>query len=465
MELRKSSGLLACAGLLLATLLSGCGGSSSNTTIPATTTIFYGHSAVFKNTSTLMTTGYNGFGQLGVGSLKSQAVLLPALQHVDRFALGGDHTLALSFANLSSVYAWGSNYHGQIGSAVTTTGSSAYNSTPLKISRGFEGPVRAIAAGGYHSLAVADSSAEGVGTVFCWGYNGYGQLGNGQVADSTVPVKVVIGISGGPKLTGVKEVAGGGLHSLALTTDDRVYSWGDNQVGQLGRASNSPPPITNADSTAGLVQVPSDQNDSSSALITLTNVKQIAVGGSTNYALLNDEVTIWAWGYNAEGQLGINPNTTTLGFATNLYRQRPVKIDLTFLPTGVTVKQISAGTEHVLARLSDGRVIAWGYNGLGQVGINDNSTTNGPDNTMIITPRFVLYQGSTTLGSGTQIGTVSADGLVTDIFAFGNHSLAKLGSNPGVWYGWGDNGFGQLGFTVSTNAIGYKLVPVVMQGY
>jgi hypothetical protein len=101
----------------------------------------------------------------------------------------------------------------------------------------------------------------------------------------------------------------------------------------------------------------------------------------------------------------------------------------------------------------------------GQVGINDNSTTNGPDNTMITTPRFVLYQGTAALGSGTQIGTVGTDGLVTDIFAFGNHSLAKLGSNPGVWYGWGDNGFGQLASPVSTSSIGYLLVPQVMQGY
>ena len=127
--------------------------------------------------------------------------------------------------------------------------------------------------------------------------------------------------------------------------------------------------------------------------------------------------------------------------------------------------QISAGTEHVLARLSDGRVIAWGYNGLGQVGINNNSTNNGSDNTMIVAPRFVLYQGPIPSGVDTQIGTVSAEGAVTDILAFGNHSLAKLGSNPGVWYGWGDNGFGQLAYPVSTSSIGYLLVPQVMQGY
>jgi alpha-tubulin suppressor-like RCC1 family protein len=448
MELRKSSGLLACAGLLLATLLSGCGGSSSNTTIPATATTFFAHSAVFLNATTLLTTGYNGFGQLGNGNLKSQAVLqkVAGMRAVDLFALGADHTLALPFANVTTVYAWGSNYHGQIGNGVTTTGSAAYSATPLSV-HGFGGTVKEIAAGAFHSLAVVDQPGA-PGSVMAWGYNGFGQLGNSSFVDSAVPVSVVSGALTVP-LSGVTKVAASGSHSLALISPTgNVYSWGYNQSGQLGRAAN-----LILDSTPGLVLVPSISNDRTSAPVPLSGVVQIAAGGSSSYAL-DGNGNVWAWGYNAGGQLGQDPTVVPNSAL-------PYQINFgSLLASGEKVEQISAGNEHVLARTSSKRLLAWGLNHLGQVGINDNSAANLRISTPVLVKSAV--RATATPGTGDPFANVM------DIFAQGNYSLAKIasnGSDPEAWWAWGDNGFGQLGNTVSTSSIGYLLIPAKMLGY
>jgi hypothetical protein len=128
-----------------------------------------------------------------------------------------------------------------------------------------------------HSLALKDD-----GTVWAWGYNGYGQLGNGTNTDSNVPVQV----SG---LTGITAIAWGGSHSLALKNDGTVWAWGYNGYGQLGNG-------TNTDSNLP-VQVSS-----------LTGITVIAGGSRHSLALKNDG-TVWAWGYNGYGQLGNGTNT------------------------------------------------------------------------------------------------------------------------------------------------------------
>ena len=451
MEMRKSSGLLACAGILALTLLSGCGGSSSSNSIPATATIFYAHSLVFRNNSA-MTMGYNGFGQLGDATLTTRAVaaIVPGLGHMDGGATGGEHTLV--FNNTTSVKAWGYNLYGQLGNAsVSTSGTSAFSSTPVSVT-GFHGAkVTAVAAGGFHSLAVAG------GAVYGWGYNAYGQVGNGTFVNTNTPVQVLLTADGTP-LIRVAKVAAGGNHSLALTDDGRVYAWGNNGSGQLG--ANTSNPVTGLYNGAPrLVEVPQVPVDPSLpdnfglAMVPLSQVIQIVAGGSTSYALQSDG-TVWAWGYNGLGQLGIDPALAT-------FRSIPVKI--TFDPTVIgthKVVQISAGTSHVLARLddSDGTVLAWGLNNQGQAGNNDISAppNASDDHTRILSPVKVLTGGSISVGSGIPMTGV------TDIIAFGNHSLAKIGNN---WFGWGDNGLGQLGNPISNSSIGYLLLPLAMQGY
>ena len=452
MEIRKSSGLFACTLFLALTFLAGCG-SSNNNTIPSVATVFYSHSLVFRNNSA-MTVGYNGFGQLGDGTLvtRSIATFVPGLGHLVGGSAGGEHTLV--FGNNSSVMAWGYNLYGQLGSAaVSTTGTAAYSPLPVKVP--LHGIVTAVAAGGFHSLAVANGVAYG------WGYNGYGQVGDGTFVNQLVPVPVKNGLGGTPlgsaPQAAVTQVAAGGSHSLALLGDGTVWVWGYNQWGQLGIDPTSingvycqfPRQVSQVDAVAPANNGP------------LSNIEQIAAAGSNSYALENDRdvtgaitgQTLWAWGYNGMGQLGQDPVSVPYSF-------QPVKL---FTVSGVgaatpIIKKFAVGTDHVLLLMGASSstsasgtwtVSALGFNGLGQLGNNViiNSFTPVP-----------------VLGPGTATTNPPLTG-VTDIAAFGHSSLAKVGSGVGSWYGWGDNGSGQLGNPISTTSLGYLLIPATLQGY
>ena len=131
---------------------------------------------------------------------------------------GGWHSLGLT--SYGTVWAWGRNTYGQLGDGSTTT-----RSTPVQVS-GLSGVI-AIAGGDIHSLALKSD-----GTVWAWGYNYYGQLGDGSTTTRSTPVQV----SG---LSGVIAIAGGGDHNLALKSDGTVWAWGDNTNGELGDGSTT----------------------------------------------------------------------------------------------------------------------------------------------------------------------------------------------------------------------------------
>jgi hypothetical protein len=149
---------------------------------------------------------------------------------VTAIAAGGSHSLALK--DDGTIWAWGNNSDGQIGD-----GSFNIRNRAVQVS-GFGGTdVTAIAAGGSHSLALRSD-----GTVWAWGYNSDGQLGDGTTVRSNTPVRVMTGSS--TELTNVTAIAAGGSHSLALRNDMSIWAWGYNSNGQLGigstAASNRP---------------------------------------------------------------------------------------------------------------------------------------------------------------------------------------------------------------------------------
>ena len=173
--------------------------------------------------------GRNTYGQLGNGrsGLDAQE-MSPArvaeIADIVAVAAGWDHSLARSRAG--TVYAWGSRCHGQLGDGVRETGRPA--SKPVRIADLTN--VTAIAAGAHHSLALRED-----GTVYAWGSNWNGQLGNGKRKDGThsaVP-RAVIGAGKEGTLTGVVGIAAGELHSVAVTRDGQVYAWGYNGTGQV----------------------------------------------------------------------------------------------------------------------------------------------------------------------------------------------------------------------------------------
>ena len=425
MEIRKSAGLLACALTAMA-LLSGCG-SSATTTIPSVATIFYGHNLVFRN-NTAMTMGYNGFGQLGLGNLDNQATatIVPNTGPVHDGATGGEHTIV--FGNTSTVMTWGYNLYGQLGNpSVSTVTTAAYSATPVKVHGFGSATVTSVAAGGYHSLAVAG------GVVYGWGYNGYGQVGDPSFNNAVSPFKVqnaqaqtTLGTVSNPAI----QVAAGGNHSLALLSDGSVWGWGRNSEGELG-VDPAKTPVGGFSSAALPVT------------IAPRLISQIAAEGSNSYALAKDH-TVWAWGYNVDGELGVDPAVTP-------YSAVPLQVWKDAAHTvPLLASKISAGGNHVLAMQCDANGIpdntlwAWGFNSFAQLGNNATAIEQ-------FTPVQVLNVPT---------------GTIVDIRAFGDYSMLKIGNDAiGTWYGWGDNGLGQLGFPVTTTSLGYLLVPTLVQGY
>src|SRR5450756_958155 len=219
-------------------------------------------------------------------------------------------------------------------------GTTADSNTPVAVSLPAGTTVTAIAGGGFHSLALTSS-----GQVLAWGYNFNGQLGNGTTADSSIPVAVSL-----PSGTTVTAIAGGGQHSLALTSSGQVLAWGFNYSGQLGNGTTSTTGCF-CISTPVAVSLPSG-----------TTVTAIAGGGSHSLALTSNGQVL-AWGYNGEGELG--NGTTTIQSNT------PVAVSL---PSGTTVTAIAGGFSHSLALTSTGQVLAWGRNLEGELG--NGTTTN-----------------------------------------------------------------------------------------
>ena len=280
---------------------------------------------------------------------------------------GSGHVLLLKPDG--TLWVWGQNGNGQLGDGTTTR-----RDLPQQVSTWTT--VTSIAGGSLHSLAVKSD-----GTVWAWGHNGFGQLGDNSTTQRTSPVQV----SG---LTGVVAVSAGDGFSVALKSDGTVWAWGQNGQGQLG------------DTTTTQRLTPVQVNS-------LTGVTAIASGNGHTVALKSDG-TLRAWGKNGNGQLGDNSTTN---------RTAPVSVS-----TLTSITAIGAGQNHSLARKSDGYAYAWGHNGNGQLG--DDTTTQRTTPVMV-----VGLQGVTAVAGGS------------------SHSIG-LKSDGTVW-AWGANGQGQLGDTTT----------------
>ncbi|HOV28203.1 MAG TPA: hypothetical protein PK566_17840 [Pseudobacteroides sp.] len=178
-------------------------------------------------------------------------------------AAGGNHSLHVK--SDGTVWAWGYNSNGELGDG-TTIGKTV--STQVKDLQ----DIVAVSANDYHSLALKND-----GTVWAWGANWYGQLGDGTTTKSTKPIQI-------KDLNDAKAIAAGRDHNLALKNDGTVWAWGDNGYGQLG------------DGTTTDSNLPIQVKE-------LNDVKAIAVGQSYSLAIKNDG-TVWAWGHNYYEQLG-----------------------------------------------------------------------------------------------------------------------------------------------------------------
>ncbi|MGI8826743.1 MAG: RCC1 domain-containing protein [Chloroflexota bacterium] len=315
------------------------------------------HSLALRSDGTVWAWGSGGWGQLGQGSYGSSAtpIRVPGLSGVTAIAAGDLHSLALK--SDGTVWAWGYNIYGQIGN-----GASGDNVlSPTKV-RGLSGVV-AISAGPQSDTSYA---AKSDGTVWAWGFDGVGDLGNGTSDDSphSTPVKV-------SNLTGVVALGGGTFHALALRSDGTVWAWGRNDFSQLG-----------AKTTSFCSSYPSFPCSTVPIKVSgLSGVTAVAGGGEFSLALKSDG-TVWGWGNNAYGQLA-NGNTTPVYGGV----KEPTKAHLS------SITAIAAGGNHSLALKSDGVVWGAGANYAGQLG---NGTFKDSSNPV----RVVTLTGVTGIGAG-----------------------------------------------------------------
>ena len=287
-------------------------------------------SAALLANGTVWTWGDNNYGGLGYSSpsgIVDTPHQVPGLPTITQIALGTGDSYAVA-AN-GSVWAWGDNTYGELGNGTTT---SSYS--PVQVS-GLTGAWQ-VAAGEDFALALRED-----GTVWAWGDNGEGNLGDGTTVSHLVPEQV-------PGLAGIAQVAVG-TGSFAVSDGGTLYSWGQNSLGTLGTG-------TSAQYTVSPAPVPG-----------LSGVTQVTSDGVHTLALADGAV--WSWGNNQCGELG--DGTTTARSTPELIDRGPIT-------------QVAAGETFLFSGFSaaiepNGTLLTWGCNGDGQLGpVGSDITTPTP---------------------------------------------------------------------------------------
>lgn len=376
---------------------------------------------------TVSTWGSNLQGEMGIGSGEFASIPIQLNNVVGATAIAGGGDFSTSVRTLGAVWTWGGNDTGQFGNGATSAAG-----TPIPVYASPLLSITAVAAGGGYVLALKSD-----GTVWAWGQNNEGQIGQGTTSVSVnTPTQV-------PALSSIRSVAAGADHCMAITTGQTLYTWGWNGTSQLGNtaAANNP--------TATLVPG-------------LTGVIFASAGEEHSLVVLKDG-SVWAWGSNANGQLGI-PAAGTGNLATP-----------TPIPGLSGIQAVAAGYTHSLALGSDGTVWAWGQGIQGQLGNGSAADSSTPIQVPGLSGITAIAAGQDFSLALRQDGTVWAWGInnlgdlgflvpgispvpgqvsgltgVIAISAGAQHGLALLGN--GTIFGWGLNAQGQAGMPITTQS-------------
>jgi alpha-tubulin suppressor-like RCC1 family protein len=321
---------------------------------------------------------------------------------------GGDfHSLALR--KDGTVWSWGNNKCGQLGD-----GTTVYSSIPSQVP-GLTDIIK-IAAGGFNSLCLNKS-----GILMAWGRNSDGQLGDGTTVDRYSPVQIY-------GLYNIKEIATGGQHTIAIEENGTLWAWGHNYYGKLGDGTTI--------------------DKISPVQIIGHKFIKIALGPDHSIGLKNDG-SVWGWGHRQ-------------GIGSETHQHSPVQIS-----NLNNITKIDAGDAHSIALKNDGTVWAWGWNQAGQIGIGDENaiTQLTPVQVFGLTNIINIAAGSSfnialrndgtvwAWGHNTPLGDGNAmnRNIPIQMFSLENvkiigagdyHSLALL--EGGMLMAWGSNNYGQL---------------------
>ena len=280
------------------------------------------HTAAIKTDGTLWTWGDNGYkliggngyyitiggnGQLGDNTFTNRSSPVQTIAggtNWSKVACGGGQNLSsghtAAIKTDGTLWMWGSNYYGQLGDNTITHRSS---------------PVQTIAGGtNWSSVSCGGDGTAAIkidGTLWVWGRNIYGRIGDNTTADRSSPVQT---IAGG---TNWSKVACGYFHTAAIKTDGTLWTWGDGQFGELGNNSGG-------------------GRNSPGQMVTFgSNWTKLACGKHHTAAIKTDG-TLWVWGLNNSGQLGDN---------TTVHRSSPIQT----ISGGTTWKQVAGGYRHTVA--------------------------------------------------------------------------------------------------------------------
>jgi alpha-tubulin suppressor-like RCC1 family protein len=334
------------------------------------------HSIILKKDGTVWALGDNSKGQLGLGELSGtkEPVMIEGLSDIVSVGTGIGHSLALK--NDGTLWAWGDNYNLQLIDNIKFPSDieDRICTIPFKVKT--HSDIKTVIAGfartlvikndgsvwlhslppikssenadyiswnieGFENIKAADIVKGHVitlredGTVWSWGENVWGQLGNGTQHHHNTYNYSYYRVTQAKGLTGIIKIAAGGVHSVALKDDGTVWTWGGNFFGEIG--NNSDQYCLQPYKVEGVEDI-------------------IAIDAGSNHTVaLKRDGTVWIWGKNEYGQLGIG--TTVKRVLT------PVMIE------GLTgVKSIKAGMESTIAIKEDGTIWAWGKNDFGQLG-------------------------------------------------------------------------------------------------
>lgn len=341
--------------------------------------------------------GYNNTGQLGLGTIinVSSPVQIGTLVNWKQISNSSSAYASGAIKNDGTLWTWGANnIYGNLGIGSLTPASY---SSPVQI--GSLTNWKQLSVSQTHMLAVKID-----GTLWSWGGNSTGQLGNGTISSYSSPIQI-------GALTNWKQVSSGGIYngsnlwqSFGIQSNGTLWAWGYNYWGYMGNNTN----YTNGNGYSSPIQVGA-----------LTNWKQVAAGVN-HVAAIKTDGTLWTWGANPAG---------ALGNGTGAYYSSPIQVGAL-----TTWQYVACGYQTTCGIQSNGTLWAWGLNSTGELGLGNTSN----------------YSSPIQVGALTNWKLVSTSGSINNITSATGGSTAAIRTDGTMW-SWGLNSVGQLGQGNTTN--------------
>jgi alpha-tubulin suppressor-like RCC1 family protein len=361
----------------------------SGVALKVTGTAYAGNAVAMQGSSDVAALDSGASSQVQVTLIGSPINTAAVGTTAEQLSAGGRHTCLIR--NNGSLWCWGENMYGQLGSGV----ASDVEASPVREST-LDTTWEVVEAGGSHTCALRRD-----GSLWCWGSNFLGQLGdgNGNTGDNTLspaPVREAT------EATDWRSVSAGDKHTCAIKTDGSLWCWGNNSSGQLG----------NGQSGTGAHQAAPVRESSSAA-----DWDSVVAGGYHTCAVKTNR-TLWCWGYNFSGQLGVGVGAS--GATEN--KSAPTQVG-----TDTNWTQVDAGGYHTCAVKTVGTLWCWGNNFYGQVGDGTSGTANN---------RNVPMQEQTASGGWTGVATggwfTCALRGATARFCWGRNTEGEFGNGTRV---------------------------------